>query len=282
MVDELPLGLRFSLLYLRHGEMVADSQRLRARLVSLFKKFSPSQSGGLSLFLDAELGTRLTAKGWETTYLDWDRLERGELRDLLDSITLIGRFLKMGNRRPFDEFAQEISRILVEESANYRIDEEFGLHPAIDAAYQANYESVVARLNGSKFEAARQHLHRADKELLPAGNNREAIRAVFDAVENLFKIIFPREQSLNVASIQSHLAPLVEKVFPEVVEKRASSHMIKALHDWVNCCHIYRHEQGHADPTPPNDDLSVLVVSQGISFVRWFASISQRKGSVAN
>ncbi|QLQ19703.1 MAG: hypothetical protein HZT43_15275 [Exiguobacterium profundum] len=279
MADELPTGRRFSQLYLRPEQPVAESKRLRARLVSLFKRYNPVPSGVLAEYLDDKLGTKLCLSGSGGSFLYWDRLEAAEFRDVLDSITLIGAFVRANAPRMLAEYKREINEVLAEEAAAYRIDSELGVHPAIDLAYEATYDSLVVGLGASGFSAARDHLTRADMELLPAGSNREAIRAAFDAVENIFKMIFRHEPSLREAAIKNSLLPIIDTLFQDDVEKRASRKMAAALQDWTDCCHNYRHEPGHPEQTPPCDDLSVLVVSQGMSFARWLASILERKNS---
>ena len=203
----------------------------------------------------------------------WDRLRDGELRDILDSITLLGRYLRRNRSASERIYIDAVRRTLAEESANYRVDAEFGVHPAVDGAYQASIDGAVRSLAAARFEAARSHIQKADDQLLPAGNTREAIRAAFDAVENIFRQQFARAPSINRTSIQNDLRPRVDRLHSDPVEKRTAGKVVDALTDWVDACHNYRHEPGHQEPAPAPDELAVLLVSQGVSFSRWLADL---------
>lgn len=211
-----------------------------------------------------------------TAFLSWATLTGGELRDILDTITLLGQYMRRQGMVSEGRFRTEVQRILGEESASYRIDADFGIHPAVDSAYQANVDAAIRSLALSKFSAARGHIERADHQLLPAGNTREAIRAVFDAVENVFRQQFERATHINQATIQNDLRPFVDGLYADPVERRTAAKIVNSLSDWVEACHFYRHEPGHAEPTPPSHDLAVILVSQGISYARWLADLMQK------
>ncbi len=106
--------------------MASDSKKLRARLVSLFKRQVPDGTGRLAEYMDAELGTKFEQHGFDSSYLDWDALETGELGNLLDSITLVAEFLRGAKRVDPKRYIDQVNRIFNEESAAYRIDENAG------------------------------------------------------------------------------------------------------------------------------------------------------------
>lgn len=273
MPDQVPVGQRFSQLYLRPDRLASDSPRLRRRLITAFQDAVGQRSADFGQYLERELGIQLVRRGAMNPYLDWEDLRDGELRDILDSITLLGGYLRASRMTSERIYLPAVQRIFAEESASYRIDPDFGVHPAVDGAYQANIQSAVRSLAAAQFGAARAHIQRADDELLPAGNTRESIRAAYDAVENIFRQQFDRAPHINRASIQNDLRPLVDRVHADPVEKRTAGKIVDALADWVDACHNYRHEPGHPEPTPPSDELAVLLVSQGISFSRWLADL---------
>lgn len=276
MTEQPSQGQRFSQVYLRPDRLASDTPRLRRRLVSAFRDAIGQRDVEVGQYLERELGIELVSYGISHGYLDYGDLRDGELRDVLDAITLVGQFLRRRGFASEMPFLSSVRRILLEESASYRVDDDFGLHPAVDGAYQANIVSAVRSLSAGSFEAARSHIQRADDLLLPAGNTRDAIRAAFDAVENIYRQQFSRAPHINRASIQSDLRPLVDGLHADAVERRTASKTVESLSDWVDACHNYRHEPGHAEPTPPSHDLAVLLVSQGISYGRWLADLMKK------
>jgi len=272
MEDDHACGKRFSLVYLKSDRLIPDSIRLRRRLIAVFEGEIGHNSGEVGRILQGELGISVLTFNYGSYFVTWSDILRWEMRDVLDAITLIGRTFD-GNEGKYSRFKREISRIFAEESASYRLDEKCGVHPAIDAAYLANFDSMIRHLGSKRFESARTHVAKADDELLPAGNSREAIRAIFDAVENLYKQIFPKAQSINSAGIKNDLKPFAQRFYLDGPEARAVSKNVDALSDWVEACHNYRHDPGHPDPTPPSEELAVLIVSQGIGYVRWLADL---------
>lgn len=275
MPHETPQGRRFSQLYLRPESLTSDGPRLRRRLIGAFQDVIDRRALEFGTHLERELGIKVMGSGSMSAYVLWDKLGEGELRDILDTITLLGHYLRAQRMTSEVRFLTAVRRILSEESASYRIDPDFGVHPAVDGAYQANVEAAIRSLAPANFLAARGHIEKADKQLLPAGDTREAIRAAFDAVENIFRQQFSRAPHINRGSIQSDLRPLVDRLYADGVEKRTAAKMVDALSDWVDACHNYRHEPGHPEPTPPSEDLAVLLVSQGFSYARWLADLMQ-------
>ena len=51
----------------------------------------------------------------------------------------------------------------------------------------------------------------------------------------------------------------------------SAEHTIKSFGEWVEGCHSYRHGQDKPEPNQPPVDYAVLLVSQGLSFMRWLA-----------
>ncbi|MCX5578864.1 hypothetical protein [Kaistia terrae] len=277
MNEEIPKGRRFSLLYVTQDSAASDSERLRNRLSKRFELSVGERSYEVGSFLERELGIELLRLGSDRYYLRWDDFRKVELRDLLDSVTLIGRSVRAQNQHLGAIYFREVSRIFEEERTAYRLDEDFGVHPSIDPAYEANLESAVRGLSSLGFNAARDYLQKADDELLPSGDTRQAIRSVFDAVENVFKQVFPKATSVNSKTIQNELRPHVERSHADGPEKRTALKNVEALTDWVDGCHNYRHEPGHQEPIPPQEGLAVLIVSQGIGYARWLAELSKKR-----
>ena len=54
--------------------------------------------------------------------------------------------------------------------------------------------------------------------------------------------------------------------------------MLLSFKDWVDGAHFYRHEPSTDDAAQPPLDFAVLMFSNGASFLRWLAQISESKG----
>jgi len=232
---DLPTGIRYSLLYLQPEQLMADSSRLRRRFRTLLNAQFPLESESIGRFIEAELGI-IVLKLYYVYSVEWKYLDDCEMRDVLDSVTLVARFMQK-NRVSIDQYLADARRILSEESANYLIDDSFGVHPFIDSGYQATLVSVIRGLDGPRFIAAREHVQRSDKELLPTGNNREAVRAIFDASENIFKQMYPSATSINKGNIHNELRPRMERIYLDPVAKRAALKIVDAFSSWVDGAH---------------------------------------------
>ena len=277
MTTEGPKGERFSLLYLRPDEPISDSPRLRMRLQKRFERsVSGTEHPHVGRYLEAELGIKVLHRGVSHPYIHWDAVQKWALRDVLCAVTLIGEHVDSKGQGAAREYKAEVTRIFSEECASYRVDSECGVHPAVDASYQATLASAVRGLHPKSYAAARDYLTRADNSLMPDGDGRDAIRAAFDAVENVFRMMFDGAISLNKSTLQSHLRPLLERLFPDDAARRTALKFHDAFIDWADACHNYRHAAGQPEPAQPPEELTVALVSQGFGYVRWLADLRRR------
>ena len=58
-------------------------------------------------------------------------------------------------------------------------------------------------------------------------------------------------------------------------QQSANAKLLESYKHWINAAHFYRHEEGGEEPSQPSEDLAILMVSQGLSFVRWLAGIDR-------
>lgn len=277
MTEDVPTGQRFSLIYLRPDELVSDSERLRMRVQKRFAKVARKKEEELEIghFLEDELGIKVIKRTGYLSYVPWDQVDKWELRDILCSITLIGRLLAKSRPQDAQHFRAELVRIFTEESAAYRLDDDFGVHPAIDSAFQANLAEAIRGTSQAAFVAAKEFLLKADQGLMPDGDSREAVRAAFDAVENVFRVMFGGAIALNKTTVQAHLRPFLETAYTDATAKRAALKSCESLIDWADACHYYRHATGQPEPNSPPEELAVALVGQGIAFVRWLVDLQR-------
>lgn len=275
MSTNMPQGQRFSLLYLRPDTLRNDSPRLRRRIAKLLELRIDNRAYDIGQRLERELGIQVVFRSGGSSYINWKQFLEWELRDVLDAITIVGRATSTSTAQRNAVFVSEANRVFKEESAAYVVDADYGVHPIVDAAFSASLSSAVRGLAG-RSQAALEHVETAEKELLPGGNTRSAIRAVFDAVENLFKQMFPGVTHVNSGAIKNDLRPLVQSTYDAGVEQHAALKCVEAFSDWVNACHFFRHDAGEVVSTPPSEDLTVALVSQGLGHIRWLSDIRAR------
>lgn len=279
MSEDMKKGERFSLLYLRQDELLDDSKRFRFRVMKeMEQSIDHKKIYNFGSYLESKLGIHVLRSGINAYYILWGDILEWELRDVLCSITLTYRFLgfKEYSEKIQMNFLFQIRSIFEEERMKYQIDEKGGVHPFVDPSFQANFSAAVRRLSGAEFRATKEYIEKADQNLLPSGDLREAIRATFDAAENTFKYMFSRATRLNSQNIESHFKPFVQKKYKGTIEQKASLKNLEAFRDWVDACHNYRHAEGQPDPAAPPEELAVAMVSQGISHLRWLVDLNYR------
>ncbi|EPY01622.1 hypothetical protein [Magnetospirillum fulvum] len=245
---------------------------MRRRIASFFNEFGFFKtSAGRNLEL--ELGVAVPM-GYEHHNVQAFLL-KCELRDFLDAITIIWRSVRISHGLARDEAAwvKVVRRVFQEENAGYRVDDQGGVHFAVDGEFDHNVASSLAALGSSRYngvQAAFQAAQQALDETPPNGKN--AMRSAFEAVEILFRLIFPKAPRLGSAEIRAHLEPHVQAHLSEdKTAARATVKLLASFSDWVDGVHFYRHGQGEEEPTQPPLSLAVLTVSTAASYLRWLA-----------
>jgi hypothetical protein len=275
---------RYSQLYIEQTNKLPDSPRARLRLAKLLERITDREYAitAMSDFLEEKLGATVGA-----SYAShWERVfGRFSVRDLLDSITLIDEALRK-QVHPHAEargaaaarrWKDDVKRIFAEEGLAYEIDERCVVHPAVDQEFQKNRNATVAGLQDPRYANSLTSFERVSAELSSEPpNGKEAWRAVFAAVEGLFRLMFPKAPQLHAATIDAHLVAFVQRIYSgDAVALRAAKLQAASFKDWVDASHNYRHEQGSVEPAQPPADLAVLAISNGAAFLRWLIALDQ-------
>jgi len=277
---EIPTGERFSLLYLRGEETLCDCPRMRRRLGTLADELLDNNDYEAGKFLEAELGIRVVRYGPMSAYVDWVEFFEGEkLGDVLDAITLIFRFCatnRLGNK--LSSYRNGVQRIFNERNMRYRVDEHCGVHPHVDTAFEQIRATAIAGLGKERFNAARAHLESVEQAMMgEEPDNRQAIRSVFDAAENIFKMMFKGATHINSREINNRLPSQIEALYAALpLVKKATLKQCDSFKSWVESAHFYRHADGQPEQAQPPTELTVLMVSQGFNWVRWLAELDQK------
>ena len=162
--------------------------------------------------------------------------------------------------------------------SGYRVDRMGGVHPAVDLEFDRARAASVAAMELARYNAAREAFEGAVKQLGEPMDTRAAVRGVFDAIETLFKLMFPHASRLGASEIKKYLRPLVFDPLTGA-ERDATGLMLNALEDWINACHQYRHAQGVEESDPPTEQFALLIVSSGAAFLRWLVALDQQQPS---
>lgn len=268
-MDEMAGG-RFSQIYIAKGEPTEDSERMRRRLHALFRehRFEDNVEGR-----HIELITGAAVPKYHGGTTNWHQFfASGELRDLLDAITVIATVVGRTYERSALQWLHGCRTIMREENVRYRIDDKGIVHFAIDGQFTHDQACVIGALSDPRFGAARAHYEAGQRALDSSPpQTREAIRQTFDCVEAIFKLMFdvPR---LGDTEIQKSLQPMIA-AWAAGSERNAALRMVEAFRDWTNGAHQYRHAQAGTEPDNPSVQTAVLSITLGSGFARWLAEL---------
>lgn len=248
--------------------------RLRlARAVSEHLGRDDHRSLELGRLLERELGINII-----TYYGDvnWDSfLKSAELRDVLDTISITHRVLKADSKT---RFASLVKRILAEEAVGFVLDEHGVIHPVVDQKFDELRIATIEGLQADRYRAARAHLAEIDKHLLADPiDGREAVRRQFDAIENVFKVRFQKENQLNNAAIKKNLKPLVVAFTDKNGDiEPVAQKLLEQFIGWVESAHFYRHAEKTPDRAQPSRDVTLQLISLGYAHLRWLLALINR------
>ncbi len=275
--ENTPIGQLYSRVYLQPTETVRDSERMRIRVVRAIWVHIPERRRGTDFgaAVEGELGIEIVRSGgYNPSYVPWEMLVCEELSvsDLLNVLTMLWRNVDGRSR---NNFRDNIVRIFAEEAIGFSVDEEMGFHPALDEEFERSRSSIVRILKGDRFRHEADFIAQSEIALLATPlDGRAAIRAVYDAAENLFKRITDKQNITN-RHVRGELAAVASQGIPQDGKSNvAVNKILNAFEDWAAACHVYRHAPGEAETTQPTAAIAILMVSQGYGFVRWLAELS--------
>lgn len=280
---EIPEGQRFSLVYAQEADLLPDSQRMRRRLSRVVFPICDNY-GSCSQFSDY-IVEKLGIDGVNypvNSQSRWDQFyDQLAIGDVLDTITLFRQFLEEAQiPNSWPAHNENVRSIFRDTNVAYSVDDLGGVRHLVDQAFEVNRYSTIAGLEAACFAAARGHIAAIDQALMQVpSDGRQAIRSTFDAAENIFKQISGKDR-MTAGFVTESLVPILEVLYTDDdIAKRSSLKIARSFREWVDGAHFYRHEAGQPDPHQPPVDLSILIVSQGISYVRWLANIMATTGN---
>jgi hypothetical protein len=255
-----PRGQRFSQVYLRNGDLLPDSRRMRRRIGTLIDAhFSREYREIFARELGVAISSNAEYTGWWPEFM-----EKAELRDVLDSITLLYQYvtptyylndqsLREWTREQRKAIVGEARRIFLEEHVRYRVDDQGGIHFSVDAEFERSRIATLRNLGAGRYAGVAKAFEDAFAALdRTPPDAKAAVRAVFFATEGLFRLMFPKAALLGTGEIDKYLRPRIDAAFSaDRVAHSAAQKCLTSFREWVSAVHNYRHEPGTEEPAHP-------------------------------
>lgn len=267
-------GTRFSLLYLERSTPVKDSKRFRNRLAAyywdnLYKYYADK----IVNIIQLETGAEVPYAGMGYSISDF--FKDNQLRDVLDSITLIYKVLQSDPSRI--NWKNFVDRVFKEEHLGYKLDSMCGVHYFVDEEFERNRFSALSVLSKPQYAGIRAAYEDAYRYMdsVPM-DNKAAVRAIFEAIEILVKQMISTK-NLNKSVVENALK---EKCLPlystDEISKKVVSEMFDGFAKWVDSIHNYRHGQPSDIPVAPTEDMCIYILSSGSAFLRWLIGMDDK------
>jgi len=288
-MNDKPTGQRFSFTYLSQGDPTNDNETMRYRLGKLLGKdkyhhrkysntYRKNQYSDLKIreALEEEIGQQFATFVGGKAFYSWVKYcKKVELHKLLDAITV---FYRMSAEAGYaDDLIHQVNRIFREENIAFEVDEGGGVHPVIDGAYAITKQAAIHGMSDARYALSLARINEVDAALMASPVNYiQAIRSVFGANENLFKLMFGTAR-LDVRSANDKIGRLLQTIYADhPTMQRSSAQVLKSFGGWIDAAHHYRHEEGAEEPSQPDEGLAIVLISEGMSFVRWLVAIDKK------
>lgn len=262
-------GQRFSLLYLDRGIPARDSQRFRNRLAAYYwEHLNEYHRDRIRSAMQREAGIEVPYG--VGGYLVSNVFKDGELRDVLDSITITYQQVLQDGRTPqAREWRTFVDRALREENVGYIVDASCGVHYFVDQEFERNRVSVLAVLDGPRYAAVRVAFEDAYRHLdSDPRDTKAAVRSIFESLEILTKQMVDT-RNLNRWIVENTLRDRCLSIANADVERTVASGLFLSIADWVDAVHNYRHGQATEEPVAPSEEIAIHIISTGSAYVRW-------------
>ncbi len=270
-------GKRFSQVYLERGAPARDSQRFRNRLSAYYSEHLSTN------FRDRIRNAMQQEAGIEVPWINnWGYdvsavFKKGDLRDVLDSITIVYRQLAPAWPHLADRWKEFVERALREENVGYTLDEKCGVHYFIDEEFERNRVSTLSVLDSPRYKAVRAAFEDAYRHLdSDPRDTKAAVRSIFESLEILTKQMV-ETKNLNRWVVENTLKEkCLSQVTGGTTELAVVTGLFSSIADWVDALHNYRHGQATEEPISPTDELAIHIISSGSAHIRWIAQFDMK------
>jgi len=269
-------GKRFSLIYLERSTPVKDSTRFRNRLAAYYRdKLDEKYGYEIRNIIELETGAKVP---YSPAYHGIpDFFKTNDLRDVLDSITLIYTAIREDYRHNDTEWMNFVERVFKEENLGYKLDSKCAVHYFVDEEFERNRFSALSALMKPQYSGIRAAYEDAYRYMdsVPA-DSKAAVRAIFEAIEILVKQM-TQAKNLSKWVVENSLK---EKCLPlyaaDEILKKVVSEMFDGFAKWVDTLHNYRHGQPNDIPIAPTEDMCIYILSSGSAFLRWLIGMNNK------
>lgn len=209
-------------------------------------------------------------------YIVSDFFKKAELRDILDSITVIYKTINsFTSLKLAEEWKGFVRRVLSEENLGYRLDNNCGVHYFVDEEFERNRFSTLSVLDNPRYNAIRAAYDMAYQYLdNDPIDTKGAVRSIFESIEILVKQMVSTN-NLNKWIVENTLKEKCLGAYSnDETAKKVISKMFDGFAQWVDAIHNYRHGQPDKDPVAPPVNVAIYIISSGTSFLRWLIEIN--------
>jgi len=269
-------GLRFSLVYLDRSTPLKDSQRFRNRLDAYCSEVLSEVQviPNIAKAIRREIGVEVQYLG-NHFYSISGFFRQRELRDILDSITVIYQVLQGYGNHP-NLWKDFVSRVLFEENMGYRLDSRCGIHYYVDEEFARNRFSTLSLLEDQKYRASRAAYEDAYRFMdSHPPDTKAAVRSMFESLEIIVKQMI-ETQNLNKYIVENLLKEKCITLFKgDETAIKTVGELFDGFARWVNALHNYRHGQANHEPVAPSESIAIYILSSGSSFLRWLIDMDK-------
>jgi hypothetical protein len=279
--------MKYSLYYADRSKSLQDSAKARKRIGSFCNSLC-QQIKHLTIDIDRDLRQKqgVVMASYGEHPFDVERFfDEGELGDVLSAITTIYEATRSHDKATprygtsqSNALLLHVRKVFAEECMAYTADDNCYVRNKVDDEFNRNVFSSVAALEDPRYAHVRDALERSlNATFNPAVNDTSPINLMFEACETLFKLL-TGAASLDSKLVGNELIPKVQKAYSskDAHAQAAAASICNGLGKWVDACHKFRHGPNSEEISRPPVEISVALVSQGATFIRWLADVDQQ------
>lgn len=275
-----PQGKRYSQLFLERYRGQTDSKTMRKRIIHTFTH----HFGEYENLVD-EVGQTIQRNiGADIQYnrfhgnpmLTWFFTDC-KISDINDAITVIAEVLKLYKEEFSELWLKEVNEIYREEGMPYQVVGNV-VEPYIDEPFSHNQVTILKSLNSGHLEEVRSGVSGAYKNLRKTEiDTKAAVISMFGAMEVYLKLKF-HFSVLSVDEVKQSLLPKLKEMYGEdKAVLNSVNQMTLALCNWIEASQQFCLEQGPEKKGCPSMELAVLMVDQGVGYLRWLLDVLEEQ-----
>ncbi|VVC75008.1 hypothetical protein AQUSIP_02820 [Aquicella siphonis] len=211
------------------------------------------------------------------------------ISDILDLITIVYDSilphrdeLSDVHKEKFENYINDINRILKEEAMCYVLNDDGRIRYYPDEEFYKSVKSTLALLNLPKYSDNLKLFNEVLGEIYKNPNKESPIHEFFKCLE-IFTLSMNNEKKftiLNDSLIDTLLNKIKEKINSDSSygnhDKEAAENIRGIFSKWVKMCHKYRHGKAEQVNNSVPPELFNLILSMGISIYRYLLEVDNK------